>query len=326
MDVYFRQEYAQLCALIDGGIAKEFVYQGKNGSVRNQFIMRKIPALVDGEQYYDIATPYGYGGPVLNCAVESEKENLLKEYEAAFSNYCDEHHIVSEFVRFHPLYNNALDFKEIYGSCAIRKTVGTNLEGYEDPIQSEFGKSCRKKIRKLLNDGLTYRVIRGPESIEPFREIYYSTMKRDNAEAYYYFDKTYFDTMVSLLREELLYTEVLYEDQVIAANLCFVSDGNLYIHLSGTRSEYLHLSPAYILRYAVALWGKENGCRVVFHGGGTSNDEQDSLFLFKKQFGKNTEFLFYTGKRVWNQPVYDALCKISSASVDSDFFPAYRQR
>jgi lipid II:glycine glycyltransferase (peptidoglycan interpeptide bridge formation enzyme) len=151
-------------------------------------------------------------------------------------------------------------------------------------------------------------------------------MDRDNAEDFYYFNKDYFDAMVSLLGDELLYTEVLYEDQVIAANLCFVSEGNIHIHLSGTRTEYLHLSPAYLLRYAITVWGKEHGCRMIHHGGGVSNEEQDSLYLFKKQFGKNTDFLFYTGKKVWNQPVYDALCKLTNAQPNCEFFPAYRQR
>ena len=34
--------------------------------------------LVEGKQYYDIVTPYGYGGPVIVEA--SNKELLLKEY------------------------------------------------------------------------------------------------------------------------------------------------------------------------------------------------------------------------------------------------------
>ena len=153
MDIYFRQEYAQLCAFIDDGTAEEFVFQGKNGFVRNQFIKREIPMLVEGKQYYDIVTPYGYGGPVINCSEDADKEALLQEFEAAFAAYCQEQHIVSEFIRFHPLYENAQDFQSVYDACPIRKTVGTNLADYDDPVQSEFGKSCRKRIRKLLESG-----------------------------------------------------------------------------------------------------------------------------------------------------------------------------
>ena len=62
--------------------------------------------------------------------------------------------IVSEFIRFHPICQNALDFKEIYNATCIRKTLGTNLEKYDNPIQEEFSKSCRKNIRQALNKGI----------------------------------------------------------------------------------------------------------------------------------------------------------------------------
>ena len=41
----------------------------------------------------------------------------------------------------------------------------------------------------------------------------------------------------------------------------------------------------------------ENGFHLVHHGGGVTNDEADSLYQFKKRFGKNTEFRFCVGKK-----------------------------
>ena len=45
----------------------------------NQFIKREIPLLLDGKKYYDIVTPYGYGGPYIEKCVD--KGALLESME-----------------------------------------------------------------------------------------------------------------------------------------------------------------------------------------------------------------------------------------------------
>ena len=325
MDIYFSYEYAVLSALIDGGAAESFLFDSEYGSVVYRFIKREIPKKIDGTQYYDIVTPYGYGGPVLISDSTENRAQLVQGFCEAFDKYCIENNVVSEFVRFHPIYKNADDFKEVYNVRAIRKTVCTDLLCSDDPIRSEFSKSCRKNIKKSLKLGVTYRVTRAPESIDVFIDIYYSTMNRDNAAEYYYFDKKYFDSLLELFKKDLIFVEAVYENKIIAASLCFVSDDKIYIHLSGTLSEYLHLSPAYILRYAVVKWGKENGVRLIHHGGGISNSSDDKLYRFKKQFGLS-DFDFCVGKMIRNREIYSKLCEAVGNSPDDDFFPAYRKR
>ena len=67
------------------------------------------------------------------------------------------------------------------------------------------------------------------------------------------------------------------------------------------------MSPAYILRYAVTVWGKENGYKLIHHGGGRSNSEEDSLYLFKKNFAKLYDTDFYIGKKIWNEKMSEPL-------------------
>ena len=65
LDVYFKPEYGKLCQLVDNGSCETFVLETEFGTVSNMFIKRPAPYLVDGVQYFDIVTPYGYGGPVI---------------------------------------------------------------------------------------------------------------------------------------------------------------------------------------------------------------------------------------------------------------------
>ena len=219
---------------------------------------------------------------------------------------------------------NYEDFKEIYNPIYLRKTLITKLQE-NDVIQKQFGKSCRKNIRQALNKGITYKVTKSPENIGAFKEIYYSTMDRNHATDYYYFDDEYFNDILKYFKDNVILVEAIFEEKTIAAGLYFIYKDVIHIHLSGTLTEYLYLSPAYILRYAVTLWGIENGYKTIHHGGGRSNDENDTLYLFKKNFAKLYDVDFYIGKKIWNQEIYNKLCKIKGVSEKESFFPAYRK-
>lgn len=322
-DLYFDDNYGKLYEKIENGKYVKFEIETENGKVSNRFLIREIPEKVNDATYFDIVTPYGYGGPIIE-SVSGNKEELLKEYEQEFSKYCIENNIVSEFVRFHPLVKNYKDFEKVYNPIYMRKTLITKLDE-ENVVENQFGKSCRKNIRQAINKGISFKVTKSPNDLKKFEEIYYSTMDRNNATEYYYFDDEYFSNIMKDFKENTILVEAIYEEKTIAAGLYFIYNETIHIHLSGTLTEYLFLSPAYILRYAVTLWGIENGYKIIHHGGGRSNSEEDSLYLFKKNFAKLYDVDFYIGKKVWNEEIYNKLCDLKNVEKDDGFFPAYRK-
>ena len=325
-DLFFEQDYGKLYEKIEGGSCEVFEFTHSSGSVYHQFIKKEIPIQLDGGPYFDLVTPYGYGGPLMTRGADGKKEELANLFEEAFRSYCRKNRIVSESVRFHPVFSNALDFNSCYEIVHRRNTTGTNLKIYEDPVQSEFSKSCRRNIRKALKSGVSFSIIQNPPDLKDFKDIYYSTMDRNNAADIYYFDDAYFSDCLRRFGNNILLTKVTFEDKVIGMGLNFFYNDLIHTHLSGTLEEYHHLSPAYVLQYALAVWGKENGISLIHDGGGRTRDPEDSLFLFKKQFGKNTEFEYYFGYKIWNEPVYQALCEKMQISRTADRFPAYRQK
>ena len=68
LDIYFNEDYGKLGEYVEPGRNCVFQIDSENGSVRHMFILRTVPWLVDGVQYYDIVTPYGYGGPIVTRA------------------------------------------------------------------------------------------------------------------------------------------------------------------------------------------------------------------------------------------------------------------
>ncbi|ANU22541.1 GNAT family N-acetyltransferase [Planococcus donghaensis] len=323
-DIYFEKDYGRLYEKIENGVCEIFEFQHPFGKVDHLFIKRPIFIDLGGETFYDITTPYGYGGPRITGCEEEHKSEVVEAFQHAFEEYCLKENIVSEFVRFHPLFPNAQDFESCYELTFRRYTTGTNLKDFEDPIKSEFSRSKQKSIQKALKAGVEYRVIVNPTDLEDFKRLYYETMKRRDAATVYYFDDDYFNGLLQSLGENTLMVEVLYEGKVIASGLNFAYGKFIHIHLSGTLQEYQHLSSAFVMRYALVLWGKEHGMELVHEGGGITGRLDDPLYLFKKQFGKNTEFPFYVSYKIWNQKVYDAMCKAVGADKEEAFFPAYR--
>ena len=124
-------------------------------------------------------------------------------------------------------------------------------------------------------------------------------MKRKHAKEFYFFDDKYYEDILMYFKDRVALAKVFLEDKLIACGLYFLSGKTIHAHLSGTDTDYLKYSPAYILKYGTVLWGKEHGYELIHYGGGLSNSENDSLYLFKRKFAKKTDFDFYVGERIW---------------------------
>lgn len=324
-DLYLEEKYGKLYESIEKGKCEVYEFQSSKGKIRHLFIKRSIPIEIPGGPFYDLVTPYGYGGPVIMEGAAEDKAELVDEFKEAFEKYCEEQKIVCESVRFHPLLRNAQEFEGCYEVKYKRNTIITNLADHKDPILSEYSASCRKSIRKALDAGVEYKILTDPTDLHEFKNLYYSTMRRNNADSVYYFNDEYFSKCLELLKENLIVAEVWSQNQIIGMSLSFVYEKTIHVHLTGTLEEFHHLSPAYVLQYALAVWGKENGMSLIHHGGGRTGEPDDKLYLFKKKFGRNQEAKYYIGQKIWDETLYEVLCNTVNADKETDFFPAYRQ-
>lgn len=326
LDVYFLKEYGELCESMEGGQCLTFECRTDNGLIKNMFIKKPVPWLVDGVQYYDIVTPYGYGGPIVyEC---TDREALIKDYAESFEQYCRDENIVCEFIRFHPIFRNEKDFTGIYDVIYSRHTVGTNIKDYDDPVAGDFGKSARKEVRKVENNGVTCTVHTNPDNLDVFRKLYEETMDRNHADKKYYFPDSYYEYLTTRMKQHIMLVQAHYQDEIIASELYFITGDILHAHLLGSNQKLLELGGGAILEATAARWGKANNYSYIHHGGGRTSAVDDPLYLYKKKFGKHTEFEFYMGKKIWNPNIYERLVDIRKAEKtpieDETFFPAYR--
>ncbi|MDE5763723.1 MAG: GNAT family N-acetyltransferase [Ruminococcus sp.] len=268
-------------------------------------------------ELFDLTTPYGYGGWLIEGTDSSE---LFSEYEA----YCKENRIVSEFVRFHPVIENSQFAQEAYNVVQLGKTVTMDLSS-PDTIWENIISKNRNVIRKAQKNGVYILNGRSAELFEQFRIIYNETMDKDNADSYYYFKPEFYQSILMDLPYNAQVFYAMLDDQIIAGSIMLVANGRMNYHLSGSVREFSNLAPTNLLLYHAALWGSYNGCKTLYLGGGVGSGE-DSLFKFKKAFNRQDDcHYFCIGRKIFDKVAYEKLVAIRNGEeINEHFFPVYR--
>lgn len=296
-DVYYLSGYVKAFQLHGDGIPMLFHYERTDLRGINVVMKRDVAAdpwfsdKIASGTVFDFITPYGYGGWLIEGS--GDKAELFSTYE----KWCVDHNIVSEFVRYHPMLENAEMARNFYDVVDLGKTISMDLSSQE-VIWSNLTSKNRNMVRKAQKSRV--KIFRGqfPDIYKTFREIYNLTMDSDNAKPYYYFAEDFYESICNDLSEESQVFWAEYDGKIIAASIMLSANGYMSYHLSGSLREYQNLAPSNLLLYKAALWGCRNGCRSLHLGGGVGSKE-DSLFKFKSSFNRNDRIQFSIGKKVF---------------------------
>lgn len=271
---------------------------------------------IEKGKYFDFITPYGYGGWIIEG---KDTERLFKEYSVWVKN----NGIISEFVRFHPIIKNHEACKYFYEVTRLGQVVHMNLES-PNQIWSNLTSKNRNVIRKAIKNNVMIYNGRFPEIYEKFHHIYNLTMNKNNAEKYYYFNESFYK---SILEDLSLNAQVFYaekDNEIISAAIILTANGRMNYHLSASLPEYSYLASTNLLLFKIALWGWANGYKTFYLGGGVGGKE-DSLFKFKRAFYRGDDLNnFFIGKKIFDKRRYDELVAIRDDLTKRVFFPRYR--
>lgn len=320
-DVYYLSGYCKAFKYHGDGEPLLFYYEDEKCRAINVVMKRDIAldshfiGIIEGNKYFDFATPYGYGG----WLIEGERVgNLFKEYE----KWCFENNIVSEFVRYHPVLNNSVFSEGIYDVVPLGETIAIDTSDKE-LIWTNFNKKNRNVIRKAINNGIEIRHGFSEELFDVFINLYNATMDKDNANKYYYFGKEFYKSIRNDLKDNATIFYAILNEVVVAASIIIFANGRLNYHLSGSMKDYQHLAPSNYLLYKASEWGNEIGCKT-FHLGGGVGSSEDSLFKFKRAFYNGELKRYFIGKKIFNMDVYKKLTEMRKDWINQCFFPEYR--
>ncbi len=231
---------------------------------------------INGSDFFDIQSPYGYGGP----AATSDNEEFLRKAWSAYSAWSMENKILAEFVRFHPLLENW----RYYDGNIIdnRQTVWIDLR--LDLSLSNYSTRVRTAIRKALKNNLRIEWWDSADFIKVFPDMYHNLMSELDADDFYYLPEEYFKT---LLNWDKVYNAVcIYENQITAGAVFFHNHHIMEYHLSAANDQGKKLSATNLLLHEAVRQGQKLGCRFLHLGGGTDSSPDNPLLFFKSGFSK----------------------------------------
>lgn len=265
---------------------------------------------LDSGKYFDLVTPYGYGG----FLVEGD---LPQSFAEEYLEFCREHCFVSEFTRLCPFTTVRHPFGEVVELGATITMDATSLATIETNLTSKNRNMVRKAIRNEVS------ISNGTSSllIEKFIKLYTETMASLNASDYYYFTPEFFNQIFIELpnNAELFYAQK--DDEIIAMAIILHANRKAHYHLSCSTSDGQRMVATNLLLVEAAKWCTNNEIESLHLGGGVGGSNSDSLFSFKKSFNKNSYNPYSVGKLVIDEDLYKEL---SVGCIETDYFPRYR--
>jgi len=320
LDVYYSQEYVSLFAEAQNGAPEAVYYEDEDGRVFYPYIKRKIELM---EGYFDIITPYGYGGPVLEG-----KPCVIKGFYNEFREHCLNNNIVTETIGLHPLIKNDEYIRNVMDVDLIRKTTAVDLTSSLEEIRINYSSNNKRNIKRAKKEGVTVFVSSSNGDIETFIDLYKETMNRNKASSFYYFNPSYFYRQMEeteLSKPYLLLAQ--YNGEIIGGVLIIIGKEYAHYHLGASKTEYLSLRPNNLLFDTMIEFCKSFGLKVLHLGGGYVDN--DSLFKFKTSFTNNLTFHYFLGKNIIDDKRYIELTlKVKNDNQfdnKRDFFPIYRK-
>lgn len=307
-DVYFLPEYLLAYEAEGRGEAYCALAMTSDAIWMYPYLRCNIP-LADkylaGKVFYDIQSPYGYGGPVVNKA--GEDKTFLSEAWQHFSDWCVRTGVVGEFCRFHPLLENHLWAPHEMQVLEDRQTVVMDLNYYPNAIWNDsFFRNHRHMIRKAEREGYKFQTAIASGEMSWFAQKYAYTQDLLDADSETRFGETYFKTLVAGLGDKAWLGVLKKEGRTVTAVLVLEGAQFAHSHLMVYLSEGPARGMTNCLYHGVALEAARRGLCMLHMGGGKTRDEEDPLFRFKASLGPDRR-IFNIGKRCHNNDVYQWL-------------------
>lgn len=319
-DVYYLSGYVKPFMLHGDGVP--CLLFAKEDTWKAIYVFMKRETFVEG--VYDAITPYGYGG-VLFDGSYTQKD--LQNFWESFNMIMKGEGIIDNFVRYHPVLNNALLARNYTSVIDLGKTIAIDLSSPDD-IWNNMTSKKRGKIRKAEKNGIEIHHGQGLDLFREFLPIYNATMEKDEATDYYFFEMPFYEAIHEELRDHYEMFYATLEGKIIMMAIMLHCNGQMHYHLSGSLLEYRNLEPNNLLLYKAALWGYEHGLKTLHLGGGVGSAD-DPLYTFKAGFNRNSDYQFSIGKQIIDLDKYNGLVRIKKEEnplfdESSSFFPLYR--
>mmetsp|Transcript_19263 Transcript_19263/g.48139 ORF Transcript_19263/g.48139 Transcript_19263/m.48139 type:complete len:367 (+) Transcript_19263:412-1512(+) len=334
-DVYLLPEYGQIVQSSEDGVWEMSILRFSDATCYYVYLKRPIysEGLSTARAYFDLVSPYGYGGPWAEGEISKEKWVVFR---SLFAEAARNRNYITEFIRFSPLLD---DRQQLFRSATEQmvtywfhqQTVAVDLRA--GPYLTKAGKRHKYAVNVARRKGYVVRVEHGSSirscSLLAFKELYKETMERLCARSYYHFSDEYYSTLIEVLQDRVILCTVESEHAVVAAGFFLEYEELVHYHLSATSEEGRLHGATDIMLNEIARRAQGKGMSTFHLGGGLK--QGDGLFNFKKSIGR-VRMDWFLGKYIFDPEKYEQLVQERASKlkvdvqtlVDTHHFPEYR--
>lgn len=323
-DVFYLNEYARAFQMENEENGEPLLLYYENGTDnavsvvfrRDVGLEKKLKGKAGTGKYYDLVSPYGYGGFT----------GTISDYtmlNSAYDEYCTVNGYVCEFVRFH-LFG---EYRKNYNGFTASRThnIVRSLDLSVDELWMDFRPKVRKNVKRANSYNLELVVDTDGKYLDDFLRIYYSTMDRTDAKEEFFFSRRFFEC-INRMKENYAYFHVKSGEKIISTELVIYGPENAYSYLGGTDREYFGMRPNDFLKFEIIKWCREKGLKTFVLGGGYGTD--DGIYSYKKCLAPDGVVEFFIGHKIFNPEVYGQLVGLRAEDNpecrETEYFPQYR--
>jgi hypothetical protein len=310
-DVFFHPGFAQTCqnSLYKRHLVKCAIWNCKKGTILYPFVQRNFLK----SSCVDITGLYGRGG----IAQDVDDNDELNAFHAAFRKYCLEVGVICSFDRFHPKLKNHLSVDKSSKLYNIGDFVVLNLKESIDQIESQYKHNHRKSIKKAERKNVTFFYEENLNHIDDFLTIYKRTLKRNNANNFYYFEAKFFQEIKKNLSDKFVFYYAVVDNKIISCELVLLDI--LYAHsfLGGTLIDFMPYGANVFLKREIIRDLKKRNVLYYLLGGGVNKN--DGIYKYKLCFAPSGSHTSYIGGVIYDEKPYNDLKKyMDSQNISYD--------
>ena len=277
----------------------------------------------------DLANPV-YNGPIVISA-DADHFELLRRYRKALDQFCADNHVVTEFIRFHPLYEETAALSRVEELIPVSDILYVDLrQGYEAARRS-YRKGHRSAAQKAAREGASWSFVEPDDShLATFMRLYEWTQARNGTRSVYIQKQPFFRSMFDLLKGRVLLAESYFAGSVVSSSIFLDDKTCLWYQYSGSDLDLLRTDAHTYLMDRIAEWAAERRISYfVLGGGGDPHDPADRIAKFKRGFSHLMGKVHQT-KKVHDPATLEALSlakenynRSLNREVRRDWFPSY---
>jgi hypothetical protein len=253
--------------------------EDRGGSILFPLVLRPLaaePWSRPGERRWDALTPYGYGGPFAWGSAARDDEAFWRCY----LGWCRDERLVTTFLRL-SLFPDQL--ARLPWATETRSTnIVVSVRDGPEALWRGYEKRVRKWVRIAEAAGVEVQLDRDASRLDAFLAVYDHTMRRRQADAWYFFPRTFFEAIRDRLPGQYAFFHALSRGEVVSSDLYLCSEQRIYSFLGGTQASAFPQGVNYLLKHRSAVWAAREGKRECVLGGGY--EPRDGVFLYKRAF------------------------------------------